>query len=227
MNKFIAFYASLFVADVLFAIFTPTLTYISKPLIVSSLLGLYIVTVEKQNRWYIFFLIFEMLSQVFFVFYKNDTSLTFSKASTILSCLCFIGLTYPAFKGFTQPNQKILLLISSILFIVQFLLYYTELEITDFLIYLNLIVLAAAVFFGLGISQRFPTLLTNSYISLGILLLAIAKLITSEGDINVVNFLGSTLYATGHLLIGLGLIKIYQKAKAAYEKANNLPATKR
>src|SRR5690606_31972787 len=91
-----------------FAFYLPDFTSLSKPLLIGALLGYYIITVDKQNRKYIFFLILEMVAQVFFSFgSKSSMAQDLSTTATLISSFFLIFLTFPVHRGLLSGIQKI------------------------------------------------------------------------------------------------------------------------
>jgi uncharacterized membrane protein YhhN len=112
-KKFTIFYLAVAILYFLALFFLPQYVSVTKPLIMSSLIGFYISTETKQNNGFLLGMIFALLGDIFLMFDNNS----FFIAG--LFCFLLMQWTYLfTFKqNFTKPNVKTALYFTAIFLI--------------------------------------------------------------------------------------------------------------
>ncbi|NOR27916.1 MAG: hypothetical protein GQ540_05255 [Lutibacter sp.] len=109
------------IADIVGIIFKlPTIIFVFKPLIILSLIVLYVLSVTKRNAWYILALFFSFLGDVFLLF-TGELFFIAGLVSFLITHLLFIKIVISQVKKYSW--LKVLFSIIPFLLVFSFLIY--------------------------------------------------------------------------------------------------------
>jgi len=109
------------IADIVGVIFKlPTIIFVFKPLIILSLITLYVLSVTKRNAWYISALFFSFLGDVFLLF-TGELFFIAGLVSFLITHLLFIKIVISQVKKYSW--LKVLFSIIPFLLVFSFLIY--------------------------------------------------------------------------------------------------------
>lgn len=107
MKYFSLFFVLICTIDLVFIDVYPIGRLVSKPLIASSLLAYYIISLEKQHSFIILGLVFSILGDVFLLF-TGDTVFKLGLLSFFVMQLCYINYLRKFVTKHKRPAQKII-----------------------------------------------------------------------------------------------------------------------
>ncbi len=172
MKYFYIIFALICIVDLAFIDLYPIGRLVAKPLIVSSLLCYYIISLEKQHSFIILGMVFAIIGDVFLLF-SGDTVFKLGLLSFLLMQLCYINYLRKFRLKQSNTIHKVLILI---LFIVT-LVFNTMIYINGVEIWMLIAIYSIVLLIMASLAILFPTKGGISGIGIGAVIFVLSDLI--------------------------------------------------